>query len=77
MTTALPASYEKTTDSDILLTTLNGVLQGFPANFLQFEIGVQTFDSQIQSLMSRKQDNAKVPDVASGHCPASLIRQSV
>ena len=42
---------------DNLPEALKLVLQRFPANSLQFEIGVQTFDAQIQSLISRKQNN--------------------
>jgi coproporphyrinogen III oxidase-like Fe-S oxidoreductase len=33
------------------------MLKFFPANSLQFEIGVQAFDSDIQNLISRKQNN--------------------
>lgn len=44
---------------DNLPEKLKEILQRFPANTLQFEIGVQTFDSDIQSLISRKQNNEK------------------
>ena len=44
---------------DNLPDKLKHVLQRFPANSLQFEIGVQTFDSDIQTLISRKQNNDK------------------
>jgi len=44
---------------DNLPDKLKQVIQQFPKNSLQFEIGVQTFDSKIQSLISRKQDNQK------------------
>ncbi|MFW5427318.1 MAG: DUF4080 domain-containing protein [Methylophagaceae bacterium] len=44
---------------DNLPDKLKVVLQRFPANSLQFEIGVQTFDSNIQALISRKQNNDK------------------
>ncbi|NQY26053.1 MAG: DUF4080 domain-containing protein [Piscirickettsiaceae bacterium] len=44
---------------DNLPERLKDVLQRFPANSLQFEIGVQTFDSDIQALISRKQNNEK------------------
>jgi radical SAM superfamily enzyme YgiQ (UPF0313 family) len=38
-----------------------GILQ-FPAGSLQFEIGIQTFNPKIQSLISRKQDNDKAAE---------------
>ena len=44
---------------DNLPDRLKIVLQQFPANSLQFEIGVQTFDPDIQNLISRKQNNDK------------------
>ena len=44
---------------DNLPDQLKVMLQRFPPNRLQFEIGVQTFDSDIQGLISRRQDNAK------------------
>lgn len=44
---------------DNLPDKLKEVLKRFPANSLQFEIGVQTFDPEIQSLISRKQNNDK------------------
>jgi len=44
---------------DNLPEKLKHVLQRFPINSLQFEIGVQTFDSDIQDLISRKQNNDK------------------
>ncbi len=44
---------------DNLPDKLKEVLVKFPPNSLQFEIGVQTFDPEIQTLISRKQDNAK------------------
>lgn len=44
---------------DNLPEQLKQVLQLFPANSLQFEIGVQTFDAEIQALISRKQNNEK------------------
>lgn len=44
---------------DNLPDKLKAALKLFPANSLQFEIGVQTFDSEIQTLISRKQDNKK------------------
>ncbi|HDZ16585.1 MAG TPA: DUF4080 domain-containing protein [Methylophaga aminisulfidivorans] len=44
---------------DNLPDKLKEILKQFPANSLQFEIGVQTFDSDIQTLISRKQNNDK------------------
>ena len=47
---------------DNLPDRLKKVLQQFPANSLQFEIGVQTFDPDIQNLISRKQNNDKTKE---------------
>ncbi len=44
---------------DHLPDALKEVLVKFPPNSLQFEIGVQTFDPEIQTLISRKQNNDK------------------
>ncbi|VAW39072.1 Mg-protoporphyrin IX monomethyl ester oxidative cyclase [hydrothermal vent metagenome] len=44
---------------DRLPEKLRTILAKFPEHVLQFEIGVQTFDPDIQNLISRKQDNAK------------------
>jgi hypothetical protein len=44
---------------DKLPEKLREVLARFPEHVLQFEIGVQTFDPEIQTLISRKQDNEK------------------
>ncbi len=44
---------------DQLPELLKNTLVKFPQNSLQLEIGVQTFDKDIQSLISRKQDNDK------------------
>lgn len=44
---------------DHLPDSLKAVIEKFPEHALQFEIGVQTFDENIQSLISRKQNNAK------------------
>jgi radical SAM superfamily enzyme YgiQ (UPF0313 family) len=44
---------------DYLPEKLKQVLARFPSGSLQFEIGVQTFDSEIQQTISRRQDNAK------------------
>ncbi len=47
---------------DNLPDKLKAILTRFPKNSLQFEIGVQTFDPDIQTLISRKQDNQKTKD---------------
>jgi radical SAM superfamily enzyme YgiQ (UPF0313 family) len=47
---------------DNLPDALKVMLQRFPANRLQFEIGVQTFDPEIQTLISRRQDNDKTKE---------------
>lgn len=47
---------------DNLPDKLKEILQRFPAHSLQFEIGVQTFDTEIQQLISRKQNNDKTKD---------------
>ncbi len=44
---------------DNLPYALKEILVKFPPNSLQFEIGVQTFDPEIQNLISRKQNNEK------------------
>jgi len=47
---------------DNISSKLKQVLTRFPENSLQFEIGVQTFDPQIQKLVSRNQNNEKTCD---------------
>lgn len=47
---------------DHLPDKLKAMLARFPANSLQFEIGVQTFDPDIQNLISRKQNNDKTKE---------------
>ncbi len=47
---------------DQLPDLLKAALVKFPKNSLQLEIGIQTFDSDIQNLISRKQDNDKTRD---------------
>ena len=42
---------------DRLPDALKELLVQFPHNSLQFEVGVQTFDPDVQSLISRRQDN--------------------
>jgi radical SAM superfamily enzyme YgiQ (UPF0313 family) len=44
---------------DNLPDKLKAVIQKFPYHSLQFEVGVQTFDENIQALISRKQNNIK------------------
>ena len=44
---------------DNLPDKLKAVIQKFPHHTLQFEVGVQTFDENIQVLISRKQSNKK------------------
>jgi hypothetical protein len=43
---------------DHLPERLRQAIARFPAGTLQFEIGIQTFDEQVQALISRRQDNA-------------------
>jgi hypothetical protein len=44
---------------DHLPAALKALIQRFPPGSLQFEIGIQTFNPQVQALIGRKQDNAK------------------
>jgi radical SAM superfamily enzyme YgiQ (UPF0313 family) len=44
---------------DHLPERLKGMIAEFPAGTLQLEIGVQTFNPAVQSLISRRQDNAR------------------
>ena len=44
---------------DHLPSALKTVLAQFPPNHLQFEIGIQSFDTAIQQAISRKQNNEK------------------
>ncbi|NOQ80016.1 MAG: DUF4080 domain-containing protein, partial [Gammaproteobacteria bacterium] len=44
---------------DRLPDSLKETIMKFPSGSLQFEIGVQTFNSKVQELISRKQDNQK------------------
>ncbi len=60
MTTDLYLHFEVIPDH--LPNKLKAVLTRFPKNTLQFEIGVQTFDSEIQHIISRRQDNQKTID---------------
>ena len=47
---------------DHLPDALKERITRFPAGVLQFEIGIQTFNPDVQALISRKQDNAKSAD---------------
>ncbi len=47
---------------DHLPDTLKEAIQGFPPGTLQFEIGVQTFNPEVQALISRKQNNRKTDE---------------
>ena len=44
---------------DHLPEKLKTLIQQFPPGALQFEIGIQTFNPQVQTLISRRQDNDK------------------
>lgn len=44
---------------DHLPERLKSAIQRFPAGTLQFEIGIQTFDPDVQTRISRRQDNAR------------------
>jgi len=47
---------------DHLPDALKAGIQQFPAGTLQFEIGIQTFNPEVQGLVSRKQDNQKAAE---------------
>ena len=47
---------------DHLPEKLKSVIQRFPDGSLQFEIGIQTFNPEVQQIISRKQDNEKAMD---------------
>ncbi len=47
---------------DHLPDALKEIIQKFPDGSLQFEIGIQSFDSEVQALISRKQNNEKSKD---------------
>ena len=44
---------------DRLPEALKDLIQQFPAGALQFEIGIQTFNPEVQQIISRKQDHQK------------------
>jgi radical SAM superfamily enzyme YgiQ (UPF0313 family) len=47
---------------DHLPDSLKETIALFPAGALQFEIGIQTFNTEVQALVSRKQNNDKAAD---------------
>jgi len=47
---------------DHLPDALKASIQKFPAGSLQFEIGIQSFNPEVQALVSRKQDNDKAAE---------------
>ena len=47
---------------DHLPDALKASIQQFPAGSLQFEIGIQSFNPEVQALVSRKQDNQKAAE---------------
>lgn len=47
---------------DRLPEQLRGIIQQFPPGALQFEVGIQTFNPHVATLISRRQDNAKAED---------------
>ena len=47
---------------DHLPERLKAAIKRFPAGTLQFEIGIQTFNPEVQTLISRRQDNQKSGD---------------
>lgn len=65
---------------DRLPETLKETIVRFPRNSLQFEVGVQTFNTEVQALISRKQDNDKtiynlswLKEHSNAHIHADLI----
>lgn len=65
---------------DHLPESLKTAIQKFPPGTLQFEIGVQTFDAEVQELINRKQDNLKTEanlrwlrEKSNAHLHADLI----
>jgi len=47
---------------DHLPDALKAGIQQFPPGSLQFELGIQSFNPEVQALVSRRQDNAKAED---------------
>ena len=65
---------------DHLPETLKSMIQRFPEGTLQFEIGIQSFNPDVQALISRKQDNDKsagniewIRNYSHAHIHADLI----
>jgi len=65
---------------DHLPDALKEMIVKFPAGALQFEIGIQTFNPEVQARISRRQDNAKaqqnlrwIRDHTQAHVHADLI----
>lgn len=65
---------------DHLPEALKSMISRFPSGSLQFEIGIQTFNSEVQQRISRKQDNAAaqnnltwIRDNTQAHIHADLI----
>ncbi|MDB5907414.1 MAG: B12-binding radical protein [Massilia sp.] len=56
---------------DHLPDALKEGIAKFPPGALQFEIGIQSFNPEVQALVSRKQDNAKAADNISWLCQHS------
>jgi radical SAM superfamily enzyme YgiQ (UPF0313 family) len=47
---------------DRLPEALRELIEKFPAGALQFEVGIQTFNPEVEKLISRRQDHAKMED---------------
>lgn len=47
---------------DRLPDSLRGLIQQFPEGSLQFEVGIQSFNPEVQTLISRRQNNEKTID---------------
>ncbi len=65
---------------DHLPEALKEMIQRFPEGALQFEIGIQSFNPEVQALISRKQDNEKsvenlgwIRNYSNAHIHADLI----
>jgi hypothetical protein len=55
---------------DHLPEALKETIAQFPPGALQFEIGIQSFNPEVQALVSRRQDNAKAADNIRWLCDA-------
>jgi radical SAM superfamily enzyme YgiQ (UPF0313 family) len=47
---------------DRLPDALRSIIRRFPPGSLQFEVGIQSFNDEVQHLISRRQDNARLED---------------